>query len=195
MHLLDVEAFLKGIKPAVYGNSNSHYFMQHLDQLKQYPYTTDKIDLFDGADFYLFFQTEQQKDDFLTVVNNLKPRSIAFHGLLGRTLGYPPRSVEFFIEKERLREVREQEGLKKLKQMSVTIYYCGCSPASHISDMIANVEWFWQRYNYEDTIQIGMLHEGIWKRDIHIPFLDTEALNQVYQMVRERLASGEKINV
>ena len=191
--MLDVDAFLNGIKPAIYGNSNNAYFMKHLDQLKQYPYTTDNIDLFNGADFYLFFQNHELKHHFLNMIKDIQPRSIAFHSVLGHTLGYPPRSVEFFMEKERCREDGEQERLKKLQQLSITIYYCGCSPTSYLSDLMENVEWFWKRYHHESIIQIGMFHENVWKKDIHIPYQNRESLQQAYQVICERLCMDEPI--
>lgn len=92
----DVDAFLIGMKPALYGNTGSPTFMKHLDELLSYPCVTDGIDIFDGEDFFLFFQNETQKQDFLRRFVHVQPRSPQFHQLLGDTLGYPSLATQFY---------------------------------------------------------------------------------------------------
>lgn len=63
---------------------------KHLHKLTEYPrYRHDKWN-------WIYFQGEESKCDFLSKFNKLKEGSFEACYLTGLTIGYPPKSEEFF---------------------------------------------------------------------------------------------------
>ena len=164
----DVDAFLIGMKPALYGNTGSPTMINNMDKLLSYPYVTKGIDIFDGQDFFLFFQNERLKDDFVNQVKNIQPRSPGFHELLGITLGYPPKAAKFYA--------RCQEN-EHLYDYSIGIMYGGVRCVSHIDEVIENSSWLWDRYTDDKDlrIQINGNHYSVNQ-------YDTEELDKVAEV-------------
>lgn len=76
--MIDVDALLSGMKPALYGNTGSPTCMQNMDKLLAYLCLTKGIDIFDGPDFFLFFQNEELKQDFVNQLAHVESRSPNF---------------------------------------------------------------------------------------------------------------------
>ncbi len=152
--MIDVQAFLMGMKPALYGNTSSPTLIKHLDKLVIYPCINDKIAIFDGEDFFLFFQTEEMKQVFLTKVDELELNSAEFHELLGNTLGYPPLAARFYGDCFRLKHEGKDQSHQQLIQYRVSIRYAGIRCTSHIGDLKQNVEWIWDRYADSKALQV-----------------------------------------
>lgn len=142
--LVDVDAFLLGMKPAYYGNTACPTTMKHINKLKCYPYVTEGIDISDD-DYFLFFQNNELKSDFLDKVKNVKHRSPEFHELLGITLGYPPSAAHFFAT------CKNQSSMEAYK---LAIHYAGIRCVSHVDDLIHNARWLWDRYNEDEDMKI-----------------------------------------
>lgn len=142
--IVDVDAFLLGMKPAYYGNKGCPTTMKHMDKLKSYPYVTEDIAISDN-DYFLFFQNDELKSDFLDKVKNVTPRSPEFHELLGVTIGYPPAAARFFARCQRN---------ENLYVFSLAIHYAGIRCISHVDDLKENAKWLWDRYTEQENMKI-----------------------------------------
>lgn len=142
--IVDVDAFLLGMKPAYYGNKGCPTTMKHMDKLKDYPCVTEGVDISDN-DYFLFFQNDGLKQDFLDKFHDMKPRSPEFHELLGITIGYPPAAARFFA--------RCQQN-EQLYDYSLAIHYAGIRCVSHVDDLKENATWLWDRYIEEENMRI-----------------------------------------
>lgn len=164
----DVDAFLTGMKPALYGNTGSPTLMKHLDKLLPYPCVTDGIDIFDGKDFFLFFQNDTLKQDFLSRLAHVKSRSPQFHQLLGETLGYPPLAAQFYAA------CQENE---QYYDYSIGILYGGIRCVSHVDDLATNCMWLWDRYTDDKDLRIQIYGN-------HYPVFryDTEELENIIRI-------------
>lgn len=167
-----VESFIRGIKPALHEPAMNQRLVKELPRLiKNYPYLTEGIDLYDGTQFYLFFQNEEMKKKFLEDTKGIKPRSIPFHKALGLALGFPPKAVDFYCRCLQL----EEEG--KPEPPRVGIHYCGLNFSSDPADLTENITWLWERYQYKD-----ILHVRIDTEMIPVEFGDLQ--NEILQPVR-----------
>ena len=154
--MLDYEAFLAGMKPALYGNSKSLTFMENFHLFAPYPCVTRNIDIFDGADFFLFFQDDELKENFLFNMRRVSPRSPEFHELLGVTLGYPPLAAKYYAQCIRLEQEGRNQEREKLDQFRVSIHYAGIRCTGHINDLTENAIWLWNRYEDNEDLKIGI---------------------------------------
>lgn len=143
--MVDVDAFLLGMKPALYGNTGSPTMMTNIEKLMKYPHITKGIDIFDGEDFFLFFQNEDLKNRFLQNVDQVMPRTPMFHELLGNTLGYPPLAAGFYAS------CMENEDMYV---HSLSIRYAGIRCISHVDELIQNAVWLWDRYTEKEDMKI-----------------------------------------
>jgi hypothetical protein len=173
----DVDAFLAGIKPALYGNTKSPTLMKHINKLLPYPYVTNGINIFDGPEFFLFFQNHQLKQDFLNRLAQVEFRSPQFHQLLGNTLGYPPLATRFYAACQ----VNEQ-----LYHQSIGIMYGGVRCISHVNDVTSNCIWLWDHYidDIELRIQINGNHYPV-KR------YDTKCLTNIIQSRHDQITFAD----
>lgn len=147
----DVDAFLSGMKPAHYGNKGCSTTMKHIDKLRNYPYVTDGINISED-DYFLFFQNEELKQDFVKQLAHVESRSPQFHQLLGNALGYPPLATQFYATC--------QEN-KQNYDYSIGLMYGGVRCVSHVDDLIDNATWLWDRYTDDKDLRIqikGNLH-------------------------------------
>lgn len=164
---MDVDAFLLGIKPAYYGNTGCPTTMKHMDKLKYYPCVTEGIDISDN-DYFLFFQNDQLKNEFLDKLYDVAPRSPEFHELLGLTIGYPPKAAKFFA--------RCQQD-EDLYDFSLAIHYAGIRCISHVDNLIENATWLWDQYIEEEDMRIL-----VGTRFYPVKRYDTEALENIIQI-------------
>lgn len=172
--MVDLDAFLLGMKPALFGNTGSPTMMNNMDKLVHYPYITKGIDLFDREDFFLFFQNDEQKRDFLTKLKTVVPRSPEFHELLGLTLGYPPAAVRFYTA------CKTQPHLSAYR---LAIRYAGIRCVSHVDDLTENATWLWNRYTEDEDMKILIgTHFHPVKR------FDIERLNEIKNIMDETIA-------
>lgn len=167
----DVDAFLIGMKPAHYGNKGCPTTMKHIDQLMSYPHVTDGIAI-SNDDYFLFFQNEDLKQDFLRKVSKVKFRSPQFHQLLGDTLGYPPLATQFFAAC--------QEN-KQNYDFSIGIMYGGVRCVSHVDNLIDNATWLWNRYTDDKDLRI-QIRGNLYPIDRY----DTEELESIIQIHHQK---------
>jgi hypothetical protein len=172
INMVDIDAFLLGMKPAYYGNTGSPTMVNNMDKLEHYPCITDGIDIFDGQDFFLFFQDEQLKNDFLNKVNQVPPRSPAFHELLGKALGYPPLAARFYAQ------CTDNESLY---DFSLSIRYAGVRCISHVDELIENATWLWDRYTENEDMKI-LINTSYYP----VIRYDTERLNEIKRIHKKQ---------
>ncbi|RAL22001.1 hypothetical protein [Thermoflavimicrobium daqui] len=166
------ESFIKGHKPAIYENSLCPLFSKVLpDLLLKYPFINgDNIALNDEGETYLFFDNEELKESFENQLSDITKGSLEFHRLLGRTLGYPPKAVDFYIHKE----VNSQ-----LSQRSVGLYYMGVNCSSDVLDLDENCQWLWEHYPSHEQLQIR-IDSSFYKVD----YCDFDRLHQLKRLAK-----------
>ncbi|WP_028776610.1 hypothetical protein [Shimazuella kribbensis] len=170
--LVDVDAFLLGMKPAHYGNTGCPTTMKYIDKLKRYPYVTNGIDISDD-DYFLFFQNNELKNEFLDKLKNVKPRSPEFHKLLGVTLGYPPAAARFFAT---------CMSRTSLESYRLAIHYAGIRCVSHVDDLVENAIWLWDRYTEQEDMKI-MVNTSLYP----VIRYDIERLNEIKRIQQQQI--------
>lgn len=183
--MIDCEAFLAGFKPSLYGNSNSPSFIEYMDKLVHYPVIKDGIDIFDGPEFALFFQTKKLKEDFMDRMTKIEPRSPELHALLGDFLGYPPLATKYYALCKRLeQQCREQES-QDLVRHRVFLRYAGLRCVSHVDDLIVNTTWLWDQYPINQVKQ--NLKVGIDFKFFEVEPYDLLEIEKLKQMKLEEI--------
>ncbi|KPC74332.1 hypothetical protein ADL26_11370 [Thermoactinomyces vulgaris] len=162
--LVDFEAFLMGLKPALYGTTASPNYMANFHLLERYPCVTKGINQHTDAEFFLFFQSEQMKEDFLKKLASVERLSPEFHELLGLTLGYPPLAVKHFVMCRRLEEEKRMNEYEELFKHKVSFLYSGIRCGGYVNDLVENSIWLWERYYMKDEpFKIGMIEGDVMK--------------------------------
>ncbi|SHF07414.1 hypothetical protein SAMN05444392_10762 [Seinonella peptonophila] len=172
-------AFLAGYKPALDVRPNFRYF----DYLKEnYPY----IDEQDKYQNHLFFQTTQQKDEFLTRTEHLDHHAMnpAYARELGLVLGYPQKSVDYFV----WYITEETKGTQEstLEEGKIGIKYAGIDFASHIDLLIEEVQWLWNTYDHpfaRECISFVRVEDDLYR----LEYGNEEQLKKIEQYLRKEL--------
>ncbi|MBA4603525.1 hypothetical protein [Thermoactinomyces mirandus] len=168
--MVDHEAFLMGIKPALCRQMIPQ-LEELMPQLEKYPYMIDE----DGT--YLFFQNQELMNNYLARLSNIEWGSSEYHRLLGLTLGYPPSAVEFFLDK--LTD-------HSLYQYSVNVGYAGYRFVAHVSDLHHIIDDMWNQHKVEEKTRLGVGSELYY-----IGYRDYEELQKFVTEVRRELVAGE----
>ncbi|MGX9706627.1 hypothetical protein [Laceyella tengchongensis] len=191
--LLDYEVFLMGLKPAIYQSANNVTFQKTVHLYKHSPCVTEGIHLHDEADFFLFFQTEQMKEDFLKKMATVKRLSPEFHELIGVTIGYPPLAAKYFAECRRLKEVEKRmDDYEELFKHKVSFIYSGIRCNGHVNDLVENSVWLWERYYIEgEPFKIGIIEGDVMKHYEVKPF-DFDELERVKQRKLELISRAKE---
>lgn len=106
----DYEAFLDGYKPALLIESDAKMFPKLIDENFPSVIAYRRKDF----DLYLFFQSEENKKKYLALNRGYEEDTYENHYLMGITLGFPKKSVEFFAELNsgRLRRSKKEKSIK-----------------------------------------------------------------------------------
>jgi hypothetical protein len=135
-----LEMFKRGLKPAYYdtvGSSSGPSLLKEIADLKaRYPYVSRFHEVKNGekVEVLFFFQTEAQKESFLQDIEGLWFEHSEFHVALGRALGFPPLALQYWVDRG---------ANLSLEQYHVSLWWWGSKCASHMKDLIRNVEWIW----------------------------------------------------
>jgi hypothetical protein len=163
-----IDAFLAGLKPSYFTTTAVNNVKEELDSLKDYPCLDQGVEIAEDETCYLFFQDRQAMDDFSKRIKGFTTKDLEFKKILGLTLGYPPKSVDFFIRKE---------IEKQLALYSVALSYCGCTALTHVDDITEVANWYWNTYDHKESLQLGMLDRSIGRwRLLESPYQDQEEL-------------------
>ncbi|WP_044640479.1 hypothetical protein [Risungbinella massiliensis] len=154
-----IEGFLKGIKPACY-ESIERISDEHLQELQSYPHL-------DNGREVIYFQSADLLQTFEGKVKYLEKGSPDWVAVLGETLGYPPKAVQYYTEHWK-RHLVDQEAERIYHQNHhIGMKYAGIQSASHIQDLIENVHWFWNTYQYPISLWVMVYYA---KEDIGADF-------------------------
>jgi hypothetical protein len=174
------EAFLDGYKPALL-IATSHKSFENVAST-DFP----RITPFDDEEgSYIFFQTERQKEEYQRRIEGVQLRSYEFNLIVGETLGFPLKSVEYF---SRMRALEDKLGHypEIERQEKVGVVWAGFFFSSHMDFVEQEVNWLWSTYQHEKAIGLPLYipryDQGRYEE---IPYGDFEKLHRVIQDIRE----------
>lgn len=171
------EGFLSGYKPAVLASPKSPFY----DDLVQYPHITP----FDPEPrSYIFFHTEQQKQDYKERIDGVEWGTYDFHYIVGNSLGFPLPSVTYYAS---MRELENQIGEypKSERVYGIGIIWASFFFSSHIDWCPQEIKWLWDTYNHPKANGLPLY---LWSREtsyIEVPYLDFEAIRSAQEQIRE----------
>ncbi|RAL22003.1 hypothetical protein [Thermoflavimicrobium daqui] len=168
----DTDLFLLGIKPALLTWDQDDRF----DELLKYPAITDfepmRYDYGRKRYFknWIFFQTEDQKQEVLKKVEELGITSIndvEAERLLGHILGYPPKAVDSYID---ILCEKDHDRKRAMEQRRCYVRYFGFRFICFVEHILESIKWLWSKYpsnrslilDYDDEeteINYGEIHE------------------------------------
>ena len=135
------EAFMMGYKPACTCQKGNLRLKPYFDRLiaGKYPHL-----LMNHLNTYIFFHTEEQKNRFMEKIKGLKYNSPEYIRILGLELGFPKKSVEYFVY---LWE-QEEKGVPfdTLHQDAVGVNCSGIVFKTHIDYLVDEIAWVWETY-------------------------------------------------
>ncbi|SHF20748.1 hypothetical protein SAMN05444392_11080 [Seinonella peptonophila] len=179
-----IDAFLKAYKPAflaIPGTRSVGDKLPLLIETYSHIYEADHNE-------YIFFQSNELKQDFASKTCKMQYISLDFEKELGKVLGFPDKAVEFFITKKQIKRTLGEHSAEylKLKEKHIGLRYCGVQCAASIDDLIENVEWLWERYPYQEAIEDGT-YVRVREERLRIPHGNTDQL----EMIKELALTGE----
>lgn len=174
------EAFLEGYKPATLHLRTSKEF----EQLKKYPY----IHPFNKhhSEGCIFFQNEAKKQAYQKRIENVEEDSYQWHYIVGNTLGFPRKSVEWFSRMSELEDqIGEQPEEKKLYQIGV--HWGGFFFSSNIDFVVDEVKWLWSTYTHPKAIG-NPLYFGVPEKEDYeeIAYKDFDRLVAFREYIRSK---------
>lgn len=165
----DYQAFLDGYKPALVIEP----YRQAYPLVEHYPRVEFDMD----NNFH--FHTEEKKREFEKALSMVERDSYEEEILIGSTLGFPPKSVEFFA---RCREIKKETG--KMPE-SLGVIWAGFWFATNVEIVYEEVTWLWNTYKNPST-------EGeplyLWGEDIDlkVEHEDYDGLEKACEYIKER---------
>lgn len=169
----DLAAFLDGYKPALLMDIDS----RHLHLLEAYPSCQhDELNL-------LFFRNEEMKQQFLMQMDQLKGNSFEACRLTGTTIGYPPRSVEFFACNC---EIEEQTGELPNREYELGMIWAGFRFSAHIDMVKGEAQWLWDTYKHPKAVGNPLYLWTSRSGYIEVPYGDFEQLETARQYIMQQ---------
>ncbi|RAL20826.1 hypothetical protein [Thermoflavimicrobium daqui] len=171
------QAFIDGYKPAVLSLKRNPFFEQFI----QYPH----ISPFNSEpESYIFFQSDHLKKEYEQRLRKAEG-IFQYHCIIGQTLGFPQRSVEFFAQAreilEKMGEYPEQEKLHEIGVIWAGFYF-----SSHVDFFDQEVRWLWDRYIHPKA-QGDLLDIRVGNKFYTINFGDIDSLHQLELEARKQL--------
>jgi hypothetical protein len=179
-------AFLDGYKPALLTYPS--------DKLHDTVLATDfpRITPFDKqSGSHILFQTKQQKEEYQRKIEGVKRGTYDFHIIVGETLGFPKRSVEYY-SKMRVLEDRIGHYPEEERQTKIGVNWAGFFFSSHIDFVEQEVQWLFNTYQHEKAIGLPV---SLWTREtdaIEVEYGDlvrVRAIADTIKAVREQKAA------
>ncbi|RAL20824.1 hypothetical protein [Thermoflavimicrobium daqui] len=186
--MTDEQAFFLGIKPALLANE----MYERFDELLTFPHVTDFSPIrysctrrmnYKG---WLFFQTEEQKQEVLKKAEELGITSIddiEAERLLGHILGYPPKAVDTYLQRLKLKQ--ENQAERKRKEIrEVAMEYYGCVFMCYVEDILECAKWLWDTYPFSELDQLLIDHCG---EKAKVEFRDFNGLNHLIDHLETKI--------
>lgn len=175
----DYEAFLDGYKPALLIKNDAKIFSRLVEK---YP----SVLAYKRKDFdmYLFFQTEKCKKKYLHQNRRYEEDTYEDHYLLGVTLGFPKKSVEFFSElyggRLSLEEQQEKERYK------VGIRWAGFCFSTHLDLIEQEIDWLWNQYLHPKSENQPLYVWDYEENYLEVPYRNLNKLREVCEYIRKK---------
>jgi hypothetical protein len=173
-------AFLDGYKPSILVEPTNELFKLIPTN---YPHLESYID---QENVYMFFQTAEQKEEYQRKIEGVKWGTYDFHMIIGETLGFPMRSVEYYAE---MRALEDKLGHypEIERQEKIGVAWAGFFFSSRLDFVAEEVQWLWGTYDHEKAVGLPLylsrLVEGLGYVDI--PYGDITKLRSVVQEIQE----------
>ncbi|RAL22560.1 hypothetical protein [Thermoflavimicrobium daqui] len=157
--LSSYEAFLEGVKPATYVNLDIIVRPELIPNLMEY------ANFNESDNFWMFFRDEEMKTQFLNQYSNLSHNDPERERILGLTLGYPPKAVDFYTYYYEWQQREREEAKHWYFTHKVGMKYHGIMFTSHIDDLKENAQWLWDTYQIEEDTYIKVVRMPDRKRE------------------------------
>lgn len=174
------EAFLDGYKPSILIGNDSEF----ISELEHYP----SVLMDRNRDYIssLFFYTEEAKQAYLEKIIDIEQDSYEDHYLLGITLGFPEKSVDFSA---RMRVYKAQTGEpSKEERYAVGLIWAGFSFSTHMDYVSEEATWMWDTYKHPKSVEFPLYLCPSGNEILEVPYGDktrlAEAYEQIYQLVK-----------
>ncbi|WP_044640537.1 hypothetical protein [Risungbinella massiliensis] len=137
--MMPYESFLQGIKPACF-EVITWLKPEVLGQLEKYPYH------YRNENEAIFFQNEAMKYTFIQETEGLSIKNPLYQKILGNTLGFPPKAVDFYSHYYGWQLTDREEAERYFFTHKVGFRHMGVMCEGHIEDIEENAKWLWARY-------------------------------------------------
>jgi len=166
-------AFLDGYKPAILVEKDN----PNLHLVKGYPsYEYDEK-------FMLFFQSEKEREKFVNKVKYVEKDTYEKCCLLGLTLGFPKKSVEFFAKND---QIERETGVLPNRDVSIGMEWAGISFATHIDYVEHEARWLWETYQHPKAIENPLFLWTVETSYLEVPYGDFEKLAEARDYIRKK---------
>lgn len=156
----ELKAFINGIKPAILLLEGD----EEVDSLLSYPHVY--VEISEYGKHILFFRNEASKKEWVKSTIGVDRQEL--HRLLGLTLGYPPKAVNFFVA-----NLGEH-----LRDKTVTVRYSGINFGGSIDDLEENIKWIWDSYQQKSASKVRY-----GSTVVYIPYRDEIELKRIYDQL------------
>ncbi|SHF33820.1 hypothetical protein SAMN05444392_1167 [Seinonella peptonophila] len=171
-------AFLEGYKPAVITTKKNPF----IPELIKYPHNSS----FDSdSNLYIFFQEEQQKTEFEKQIENIQEESYDYHYIIGLTLGFPKRSVQFYANMRQLEEILGKYPEEE-ERNGIGVIWSGFFFSSHFVFFKEDVRWLWDTYTHPKAINHPLF---LWTEEtsyLEVPYGDFHRLNEMHEYILQK---------
>ena len=165
-------AFLDGYKPAILIERDNPYL--HL--VRGYPsYQYDEWNI-------LFFQNDELRRRFLSLLKGVEKGSYEECCLVGLTLGFPKKSVEFFARND---QIEKETGIFPMK-VAIGMMWAGISFTTHIDYVEHEARWLWDTYKHPKAIENPLY---LWTKEtsyLEVPYGDFDQLLKACEYIRKK---------
>lgn len=171
-------AFLDGYKPALL-IATSHEFFETVAST-DFP----RITPFDDEEgSHIFFQTEEQKEDYQKRIKGVELRSYEFNMIVGEALGFPKKSIEYFSG---MRALEDKIGHypEEERQTKIGVTWAGFFFSSHVDFVKDEVQWLFDTYKHEKAVGLSLYIRTSETGYIEIPYGDLNRLVAVTDTIK-----------
>lgn len=167
----DFQALLDGYKPALIMDNDSKYYslVDHFPKYKYNEYLT------------FFFQKDSIKEKFVSKLKTVEKGSYEECYLIGITLGYPKKSVEFFARND---QIEKETGILPNRDVAIGMVWAGFRFSTSLKIVEQEAKWMWETYKHPKAIENPMY---FWSDQdntyLTVPYGDYDRLREVREYI------------
>lgn len=182
-----VDAFLDGYKPAI----QIETFHSRFEDVSSSSHP--RVPYMDSEELMMFFQSEKEKMNYLERIEGVNRFSYEANIVLGLTLGFPKKSVEYFSEMQEAMQ-QSDELFANMKRYELGIEWAGFYFSTHFDLVEEETKWLWSTYTHPKAIEEPFY---LWSQEtsyIEVAFGDFDQLKEVrgYIMKKRGLVPAVK---